>query len=204
MGTILTGSIIISLLHALLPNHWLPIIAIGRQERWTMSQVMSVTAWAGSAHILSTLTLGLVMGILGLKLAASFEEFSHWFMPGMLVALGLVFMYRHHRHQHFHLEAKLGERSVRQITIALALGMFFSPCLEIEGYFLASGAFGWAMIIMLAILYAVVSLLGMLFWVGIVYRGLQKLNWHRLEHNAGLITGFTLIITGLLTFFIKF
>ena len=32
MFSIITGSIILSLLHATIPNHWLPVIAIGRKE----------------------------------------------------------------------------------------------------------------------------------------------------------------------------
>ena len=38
----------------------------------------------------------------------------------------------------------------------------------------------------------------MLIWVGIALRGLQKLDWHAWEHNAGLITGIVLIVSGLL------
>lgn len=61
MQTIILGSLIISLLHSLLPNHWLPIVAIGRQERWTVSQVLTVTFWTGLAHVISTLALGLMI-----------------------------------------------------------------------------------------------------------------------------------------------
>lgn len=43
MISIITGSIIISLLHAVIPNHWLPVIAIGRKESWSLKQVTNVT-----------------------------------------------------------------------------------------------------------------------------------------------------------------
>jgi hypothetical protein len=38
--------------------------------------------------------------------------------------------------------------------------------------------------------------------VRFAYKGILKLNWHTLEHNAGIITGATLVATGILAFFI--
>jgi hypothetical protein len=38
--------------------------------------------------------------------------------------------------------------------------------------------------------------------VRFAYMGVLKLNWHTLEHNAGIITGVTLVGTGILAFFI--
>jgi hypothetical protein len=43
MISIITGSLIISLLHAVIPNHWLPVIAIGRKEKWTLEEITYVT-----------------------------------------------------------------------------------------------------------------------------------------------------------------
>jgi hypothetical protein len=78
--------------------------------------------------------------------------------------------------------------------------MFFSPCLEIEAYYLMAGAHGWIQIIILSILYTVVTVGGMVVWVRLTYKGLMKLNWHSIEHNAGIITGVTLVLTGIISF----
>ena len=80
--------------------------------------------------------------------------------------------------------------------------MFFSPCMEIEAYFLLAGSFGWYAIMSIAVLYLIISVSGMVIWIRLAYKGIIKLNWHKLEHNAGIITGVTLIITGILTFYI--
>jgi len=40
-------------------------------------------------------------------------------------------------------------------------------------------------------------------WVRLAYKGFLKLNWHTLEHNSGIITGLTLVITGIISFFIS-
>ncbi len=38
---VLFGSIALSIVHASIPNHWLPLIAIGRTERWTHRETLA-------------------------------------------------------------------------------------------------------------------------------------------------------------------
>ena len=81
--------------------------------------------------------------------------------------------------------------------------MFLSPCFEIEAYFLAAGAEGLLFVILLAALYTIITVSGMVVWVRLAFKGMQKMNWHALEHNAGVITGITLILSGIISFFIR-
>ena len=203
MFSILTGSLLLSLLHAVIPNHWLPVLAIGRKENWTINEVSRVTFLSGLAHALSTIIIGVVIGLLGLELTESVQHFSHIVAPLVLILLGLFFIYQHHRHKHFHLHNKPKPTfSKKKIIVTLVVAMFFSPCMEIEAYFLLAGSFGWYAIIIIALLYLVVSVSGMVIWIRLAYKGIVKLNWHKLEHNVGIITGLTLIVTGILTFYI--
>lgn len=202
MIALITGSLLLSVLHALIPNHWLPVLAISRKENWTLRQTTSVTLLAGFAHALSTVLIGVVIGLAGVTLTGSFSSFAGYIAPSILILLGLFYVYQHHRHKHFHLHAHPEVLSKRKAVITLVIAMFFSPCFEIEAYFLIAGTYGWPMILLLSVLYTVVTVSGMVIWVGLTYKGLVKLNWHTLEHNAGIITGVTLILTGLVAFFI--
>jgi hypothetical protein len=74
--------------------------------------------------------------------------------------------------------------------------------MEIEAYFLLAGSRGWYMMLVIAIMYSLISISGMLIWVRVVYKGLLKLNWHKWEHYAGIITGLILIANGIVSFFI--
>ena len=56
MVTLITGSLVLSILHALIPNHWLPVLAISRKENWSIGQTTSVTFISGLSHALSTIT----------------------------------------------------------------------------------------------------------------------------------------------------
>jgi len=196
MFTILTGGALLSIFHALIPSHWLPILAIGRSEGWTPAKVLTVTLFAGSAHVLSTVLAGIAFAAAGGAIAARMESVTHWIMPTVLIVWGGYYIYAHYFHHHFHLHE---QRSDLGIIASLTLSMFFSPCLEIEGYFLAAGPFGWPFVALLALVYGSISILGMIIWVWLAQHGLHRLNWHTWEHNAGIITGLTLVASGILS-----
>lgn len=203
MVSILTGSIILSLLHATIPNHWLPVIAIGKKENWKIGEVTQVTFIAAVSHGISTIIIGIILALIGAQLSEDIEHFTRFFAPVILIVLGVVFIYRHHIHRHFHLKENPGTKtSKKKIIIALVLAMFLSPCMEIEAYFLLAGAYGWWLILFIAALYLVITTIGMVLLVRFAYLGVLKLNWHKMEHNAGIITGITLVATGILAFFI--
>jgi nickel/cobalt exporter len=203
MSSIIIGSLLISLLHAVIPSHWLPILAIGRKEQWSVQETQRVTFLSGLAHVLSTALIGILLGIIGVELSEEIGGFTRIIAPSILILMGLYFIRQHYVHHHFHLQKqKLEGRSKARIITALVIAMFLSPCLEIEGYFLLAGTKGWWMLAAVAIMYGVVTLTGMVIWVRLAYKGLLRFNTHKLEHNAGLISGAVLIVTGIVSYFL--
>ena len=104
MWQVFVGSIILSVIHALIPNHWLPLIAIGKTERWTRRATLSATFITALAHIASTIIIGIVVGFIGYKLSGAFELISSIIAPLVLVILGLFYiltdLLHAHRHEH--------------------------------------------------------------------------------------------------------
>ena len=204
MTSIIIGSFLISLLHAVIPSHWLPVLTIGKKEQWSLKETERVTFVAGLAHVLSTIIIGVLLGVIGIGLNEQIDHFTHLIAPSILILIGLYFVRQHYVHHHFHLQKqKLSGKPKSKIIGALIIAMFLSPCLEIEAYFLLAGAKGWWLLVSIALMYAVVSISGMLLWIRFAYKGLLKINWHKWEHNAGIITGLTLVATGILSYFIQ-
>lgn len=204
MQSIIAGSIVLSLLHAVIPNHWLPIIAIGRKEGWSLDEITRVTMLAALAHALSTILIGIILGLLGIELKEHIASFTRVIAPSILIILGFIFIYRHHRHKHFKIEGDPAKKSSKaKIITALVVAMFFSPCMEIEAYFLMAGTISKWLIALLSFLYTFITTTGMILFIRFAYKGILKFNWHSLEHNAGIIAGFTLVLTGLVSFFIQ-
>jgi nickel/cobalt transporter (NicO) family protein len=202
MITLISGSLVLSILHGFIPNHWLPVLAIGKKENWDLAETTRVTIIAGLAHAASTVLIGTLLAFIGAKLATAVENFTAYIAPGLLVALGLFYIYQHSRHHHFHLHGHPEQVSKNRLIFSLSSAMFFSPCFEIEAYFLVAGSEGLWLVAILAMLYTVVTVSGMVIWVRLAHNGLLKLNWHSLEHNAGIITGVTLVLSGILTFLV--
>jgi len=203
MLPVIAGSLLLSVLHALIPSHWLPVVAIGRRENWSYTTTLKITVLAGLAHAVSTVMIGIIVAIVGQQLSKQVSLFTTYIAPVILVVIGLYYIYQHSRHKHFHVHTHAESIPAGKVVWGLTTAMFLSPCLEIEAYFLVAGGMGWTMVVTIAVLYTIVTVLGMIVWVSLIYRGLSKLNWHSFEHSSGIITGLTLIVTGIVSFYIS-
>ncbi len=203
MTNLVLGSLIISVLHGLLPNHWLPIVTVGKNRNWSSTKILRITGIAALAHTLSTILVGVVIALLGLTLGETIHHFTYVIAPLILIGIGIWFIVQHYRHKHFHLNTQrslYSEKSDKTLIIGLATAMFFSPCLEIEGIYLQAGALGWESVLYVSLIYLVFSIVGMLLWVFLSLKGISRLNWHKIEHTSGIISGIILILLGLLFF----
>lgn len=211
---IFTGSFLLSVVHALIPSHWLPLVAISKAEKWSDKEAMGVTAITAIAHTISTVMIGIVVGLIGYKLSESYHFVTHYIAPIVLIGLGLVYFvleYRHslikkeHHHHNIDVETIVEtKKSKRSIILALSAAMFFSPCLEIEVYYFTASRLGWVGIGLVSIVYFTITVLGIVALVYFAARGIQRLNWHFLEHHEKLISGIILVLVGLMAFFIEF
>lgn len=192
----------ISILHAILPNHWLPVVAVSRQLGWDSRKTAGVTALAAFAHSLSTVIIGILLALGGMTLDGIIPYFRY-IAAGILISLGILFVWRHQHHMHFHLREFEHTPNTKLPVIigSLLLAMFLSPCLEVGALFLVAGTEGMALTLIIAAIYTVTSVLGMTLFAWLAFHGLKKMDWHKLEHSSGLISGIILILTGLMFIF---
>lgn len=62
----------VGVLHTIVPDHWLPISLIARQRGWSKVETARAAFGAGTGHVLSTLLIGLVVWLAGVKAASRF------------------------------------------------------------------------------------------------------------------------------------
>jgi hypothetical protein len=209
MQQILLGSLALSLVHAAIPNHWVPLVVIARAEGWSRARALQVTAIAGAAHTASTIGIGVLVGAVGLTLASQWEVLMGFAAPAILVGFGIMYLLlglreRAHRHPHAHVSGEtLRRRSTGGIVASLALAMFFSPCLEIEAYYLTAALHGWLAIGAVSTVYLVVTVAGMMALVAAGLAGVGRLRFHALEHHERVITGGLLVLLGLAAWFLR-
>jgi hypothetical protein len=206
MLSILAGAFLVSVAHAILPDHWLPLILISRAEKWTQAETLWVTTLVTIPHLVSTILLGLLMGMIGFRLSTIYEALMGIVAPAMFVLIGLIYVYRNYRaegHHHGADLSSLGGRSKRKVITLMATALFFSPCIPMGSYFFLVGAEGVAGLALVSVIYIVVTLGVLLLMVTLGRRGVERLQWHFLEHNENLITGVVLIVIGLVIFFFE-
>jgi nickel/cobalt transporter (NicO) family protein len=211
MFSLIAGSLLLSITHALIPNHWFPIAAVSKSENWTKVETAKVTALTGILHTLSTIIIGIVIGFVGYKLGDTIEMISEIYAPVILISIGLYFIIKNLRnksHTHCHINPEeikqASKKSKTAIIVALGTMMFFSPCVEIEAFYFTAGQYGWAGIFTLSSIYLLVTVTVMIIIVELSRKSLNALNkkLHFLEHYEKLVTGIILILLGILSFFI--
>ncbi len=210
MWQIFLGSLILSVIHALIPNHWIPLIAISKTEKWTDRETLFATFITGVSHTLSTIIIGILIGFIGYKLSESYSYITKVAAPIILVVIGVIYMIidlksSHHHHHHFDTNNKKSDKkSMWAILVSLSIAMFLTPCIEIEAYYFQAGTIGWLGIFIVSAVYLCVTLLVMFTLVYLGLKGVSRFNSHYLEHHEKRITGMVLILLGLLAYFVEF
>lgn len=234
MIQIILASLLLSIIHASIPNHWLPLIAIGKTEKWTPAETMFGTVVTGFAHTLSTVIIGIIVGVVGYKLSSSYGIISGVIAPAILVVLGIIYIILdltgakhihdhfsldkshqssdhdhnlHHDHPHPHKEfvtQKTNKKTKWAVLSTLSLGMFLTPCIEIEAYYFQASTIGWTGIWIVSAVYTFVTVGTMMLLVYLGMKGVQNIRSHFLEAHEKRISGIVLIAVGLIVYFVKF
>ena len=212
MWQIFIGSLLLSLIHATIPNHWIPLISIGKAEKWTQKETLLATIIAGFAHTLSTVLVGILVGFVGYKLSNYYGLISKIITPSILIVIGIVYLiidvrnsnhHDNHEHSHFKLEESNKKKSKWAILTSLSIAMFLTPCVEVEAYYFQAGTIGWIGIIIVSVVYTLTTVILMLSLVYLGWKGVSKIKSDLLEHHEKLIIGSVLVLLGILAFFVE-
>ncbi|MFQ6123840.1 MAG: hypothetical protein ACE5R6_04425 [Candidatus Heimdallarchaeota archaeon] len=122
------GALILSIVHAVMPDHWIPLVMISRTAKWSQSETSWITALIAIPHIISTILLGTIIGIIGYKISSTSEVIMRVAVPLILIVLGFVYvsldLKGHHDHSH--------QSCIKTDTLSkktkYAIHMFFSYC----------------------------------------------------------------------------
>jgi hypothetical protein len=205
---IVIGSFILSVIHASIPNHWIPLVAIGKTENWSRKETLWFTGITAGAHTLSTILVGIVVGLIGYRLSSSYEFITGIVAPSVLIVLGIIYAVLELKgSSDHHISQEAADTSRRKskyaILASLSVAMFFSPCIEIEAYYFTAGTLGWRGITVVSIIYFFITVLGMIILVDLGRKGAQKIKSHFLEHHEKGVTSAVLIVLGVFAYFVK-
>jgi nickel/cobalt exporter len=208
MLSFVLGALVVSLVHALMPDHWMPIVLISRTERWTDRETLWASILIVVPHMLSTIALGVLVGLVGFKLSEVYDMVMSIVAPVVFVSVGLGYIYLNFRrgHHHGHGEGspdELADQPKGRIISLLAVALFFSPCVPMGSYFFIAGSSGVYSLIYISATYVLVTVASILLLVYAGRKGVELLRWEFLEENERLVTGLVLLVLGILIYFIE-
>jgi len=197
-------SLILSIVHAVIPNQRLPLIVVSKTEKMTNKETLFATFVSGIAHTLSTVLIGIIVGFVGIKLFEYYSYVPEIIAPILLISIGILFLFfdlkafRHLHHYHFNIQDQIKKnKSKWAILTSLSLAVFSTSCIEIEAYYFQAATIGWLGIFIVSIVYVIITLFLMFALVFLRLKGVNKFKFHYLEHHNKKITGILLILLGM-------
>ncbi len=199
--SLLIAVLSISLLHTVMPNHWLPFAMMWKAEKWTKKKTLSICAIASLGHVAVTILLAMLVVWLGHEVFKRVESFAESLAGWVLITFGILyilFSFLRSRHEHRKIEESRGKVAVYGLILMLTL----SPCEAILPVFFASSPIGWNLIIILSIIFAISTFAGMLTMTYLAMVRLEKVRFSISEKHEKLISGSVVIILGIALLFI--
>jgi ABC-type nickel/cobalt efflux system permease component RcnA len=78
----------VGVLHTIVPDHWVPITLVARQQAWSKGETARASLIAATGHVLSTLVIALVVWLAGVAFAEQFGEMVTTVSSFALIAFG--------------------------------------------------------------------------------------------------------------------
>ncbi len=180
---------IITVLHAMGPDHWLPHIVLSKAQGWTIAKTLRITLVASVGHVGLTIVLGLAIIYLVVEIELGSQALTNTIMALVLLALGLLFVARGFRPAPSHVKAM----SDQAATLVILMVAIFPPCYAILPLFLAASSHGWSLALPLVLLFSLLTIGVMLTLVALGRKGYAALDrrgiLHRLEERQNTIIG---------------
>ena len=105
LALLVGGAGVIGVVHAVLPDHWVPLAVVARAEKWSMARLATASSIAAVGHILASILLGALVALVGLQFQKQIETQQGHIVGGVLILTGLGFLVwgvsgRGHPHAH--------------------------------------------------------------------------------------------------------
>ncbi len=202
----------VALVHAILPDHWMPVAVIARAQQWPLARTARMGVWTGVGHVLGSFALGLVVVALGYGLKGILR-FEGPIVGMVLMASGLaIFLWswrqpghahphetphgHAHEHPHPHGPSHRGVGGHRSVWL-VPVGIAASPDPTILPVFLAAAAVSVRTAVVVLLAYSVVTIVAMAGLTVAAAWGGYRLQGHWLEHHANQVTAAMLVGLGL-------
>ena len=194
---LLIGAVLaVGVFHTMVPDHWLPIVLMARQRKWSTQKTALAALQAGTGHVVSTLLIAVLFWGAGAAFATRFSGWVETATSVALVGFGLwvaIGAWREmHKQSH---DTKTGSR------IALLLILGSSPMIEGIPAFFAAGQYGLWLLIIMALVFAAATISVYIVFSVYSAKGLKQVRFGRFERYGEIVSGAVIALVGAVFWF---
>jgi len=200
----LIGAALVGMLHMSAPDHWVTVLMMGRNLRWTRARIFGVSLATASGHVVLSVILGLGVVLVGIVFSRLISLYLDLGIGAIMVVVGLVVgiksLLSWSREGHDgreKAEAPEAGRLARSISYFAVLGAALSPDLSITPIFLAAIPAGFYFALELSLVFAAASVLTLLLLVQLGSAGLVRALERVPEKYNDALVGFVIAVVGL-------
>lgn len=213
-----------AIIHALIPDHWLPFALMGRAQEWSERRTLLLAALTGVVHVTVSILVGLAIVLTGSdqarriaeRLGASVETLG----GGLLIAFGLAYgAWAHVRerrahaahgdhaadrpggggtgvplHAHGHLLSRWAGGALTGAALVAVIGI--SPCVLFQPILFAAAAAGTGAAVAAAAGFAACTVGTMIVVTWVALRGMRRLNLGFFTRYGDLLSGLIIAALG--------
>ena len=214
-----------AVIHALIPDHWLPFALMSRAQGWTERRLILLVGVTGLVHVAVSCFLGTGLILVGSeqarrladRMGASLETVGGALLVGFGLAYGLWAHVREHRahaplrpaadaagdgpghagglHAHGHLLSHWSREGMTGWTLVAIIGI--SPCVLLQPILFAAAAEGTGAVVAAACGFALCTVATMVVVTWAASRGMRHLDFAFFTRYGDLLSGLVIAALGL-------
>jgi sulfite exporter TauE/SafE len=209
-----------AIIHALIPDHWLPFALMARAESWSDRRTFWLVSLTGLIHVLVSLLLGFVLAAAGRsgarRLAAALGASLDTLAGALMVLFGIGYgIWAHRRearahehahgepgdalseplHAHGHLLSRFTRGTLTGGALVAVIGI--SPCVLLQPILFAAASEGRGAAAAVALAFALGTIGTMILVTLVATRGLRRLRLSFFTRYGDLLSGLVIASIGL-------
>ena len=211
------GAAVVGIIHMSAPDHWMTLCLLAKNKRWTPKKLFRTSLVTAIGHVVLSIVIGLAVMAVGLLVSRSVSSYIDIGIGIIMIAIGIVLgavpllrksgYHKHdhehehghnhmHEHGHTHNHEKKSKLS-QKLGYFIIIGAALSPDPSIIPIYLTTISSGFYFAFELSVVFAVASILTLLFLVQLGNVGLGKTFARVPEKYHDSMVGFVIAAIGI-------
>jgi len=198
-STLAIAAASVGALHALAPDHWLPIAAVSRARGWSVGRTARVALLCGFGHVTVSALLGVIALVSGTAVVEAFGARTGAVAGVLLIGFGACYALwglrkLAHAHTHKHVDSDPSRTTVWTLFAIYCA----DPCIAVVPIVFAAASLSRAATAAIVVVYELATIATMVALTAVARAGAAKLGGRWVERYGDAAAGGLIAATGVL------